>query len=79
LSEDAWLDAHDLDVQVKNGEVTIKGTVHNREEKRRAEDIAASVSGAQQVHNQIRIEASQGASSRSATNASSEKESAKNK
>ncbi len=35
--------------------VTLSGTVHDRMEKRRAEDIADSVLGVKDVQNQIRI------------------------
>ena len=55
LTENAELDASDIEVQVQNGEVTLSGTVEHRYFKKLAEHIAESVSGVQDVHNQIRI------------------------
>jgi BON domain-containing protein len=40
---------------VRNGEVTLEGTVNERHMKRRAEDCAEDVSGVSQVHNRLRI------------------------
>jgi osmotically-inducible protein OsmY len=54
LSE-GYLDASDVEVTVSNAEVTLTGTVNNRWDKRRAEDIAESVSGVTHVENRIRV------------------------
>ncbi len=54
------LDATDLDVRVQNGEVTLSGTVSDRWGKRTAEEIAESVWGVKDVHNQIRVVQEQG-------------------
>ena len=43
--EDDALDASDIEVQVKNGEVTLTGTVPDRWAKRRAEECAEKVMG----------------------------------
>ena len=40
---------------VVGGEVTLSGTVNRRDQRRRAEDIAESVSGAKHVQNNIRV------------------------
>jgi len=40
----------------KSGEVTLTGTVDRRDEKRMAEDVAESVSGVRDVHNQLRTQ-----------------------
>jgi osmotically-inducible protein OsmY len=53
LSDDDEVDASDITVSVKNGEVTLEGTVADRYTKRRAEHIAASVRGVVDVHNQL--------------------------
>jgi hypothetical protein len=45
LTDDPWIDASDIEVSVSSAEVTLDGTVNNRSDKRRAEDIAESVSG----------------------------------
>jgi osmotically-inducible protein OsmY len=55
LTQDHELDASDVSVEVKDGEVTLKGSVPDRESKRRAEDLAESCSGVKDVLNQLRI------------------------
>jgi len=55
LTDDYALDASEIDVQVNNGEVTLSGTVDSRYEKRRAEDVAESVSGVKNVENRLRV------------------------
>nr|WP_307158068.1 BON domain-containing protein [Rhizobium paknamense] len=55
LSDDPAVDASDIDVQVADGEVTLSGEVSSRYEKRRAEDVAESVSGVHNVQNNIRV------------------------
>jgi hyperosmotically inducible protein len=42
-------------VDVKNGEVTIRGTVDNAQEKARVEEIARRASGVKSVNNQLTI------------------------
>ena len=54
LSDDDELDASDITVTVSKSEVTLEGTVPDRHSKRRAEDIAESVSGVTEVHNRLR-------------------------
>jgi osmotically-inducible protein OsmY len=58
LTEDWMLDASDIEVSASNGEVTLSGTVSERRSKRRAEDLAESVSGVKDVHNTIRVQQS---------------------
>jgi len=55
LSDDYYLDASDVEVAVVNTEVTLSGTVNSRDDKRRAEDIAESVSGVTNVENRLRV------------------------
>ena len=55
LTQDHELDASNITVEVQNGEIILKGTVTDRESKRRAEDIAESCSGVREVQNQLRI------------------------
>jgi len=55
LSDDYYIDASDIEVMVTNTEVTLTGTVNSREDKRRAEDIAESVSGVMNVENRLRV------------------------
>jgi osmotically-inducible protein OsmY len=55
LTHHGQVDAHDIQVDVQNCEVTLRGTVDSRQTKRIAEDIANSVWGVRDVHNQLRI------------------------
>jgi osmotically-inducible protein OsmY len=81
LMADDRLDAYDVQVKVKDGEVTLSGTVPDRQSKRRAEDIADQVMGVRDVMNQIRVQSesqtgqrdpsSTSTGSRSSTNARS--------
>jgi hypothetical protein len=54
LSDDDEVDASEITVNVKGGEVTLEGSVTDRYSKRRAEDIVESVSGVQDVSNRLR-------------------------
>ena len=49
------VDAGEIEVRVENGEVTLSGSVRDRGDKRRAEDVAEEVSGVRDVHNNIRV------------------------
>lgn len=55
LTDDRHLDASEIQVHVQNGEVTLTGTVESRADRRRAEDIAESVSGVSYVMNNLRV------------------------
>lgn len=55
LSDDPWLDASEIEVTVNSAEIILSGTVNERSEKRRAEDLAESVSGVKHVENRIRV------------------------
>jgi len=55
LTQHGRIDAGDMDVQVQNGEVTLSGNANSRDEKRMAEDVAASVPGVSDVNNQIKV------------------------
>lgn len=61
LTDDAWLDASNIDIEVKVAEVTLNGTVNSREDKRRAEDLAEAISGVRHVQNNLRVEGNDGA------------------
>jgi hypothetical protein len=60
LTDDPWIDAGDIDVQVQAGIVTLTGKVESRDDKRRAEDVAEVVSGVRDVSNQLRVERREG-------------------
>ena len=55
LSDDDWLDASEIDVQMQGEEVILTGTVNSREDKRRAEDLAESIPGVRNVENRLRV------------------------
>jgi hypothetical protein len=55
LTSHPGLDASDIQVQVKNGELTLSGSVDSRWAKREAEDIADSILGVKDVHNQLSV------------------------
>jgi osmotically-inducible protein OsmY len=67
LTDDGWLDASDIEVQVSSAEVTLTGHVNSREEKRRAEDIVEAVSGVKHVQNNLRVKDRMSASSQGST------------
>jgi osmotically-inducible protein OsmY len=71
LSDDDQLDASEIEVKVEKGEVILSGTVSDRSSKRRAEDIAESVSGVKHVENRIRISSQSSTDSKSTSPGSS--------
>jgi osmotically-inducible protein OsmY len=56
LSDDDNVDASGIEIAVKNGEVTLSGTVHDRRSKRMAEDCIEHVRGVKDVTNNIRVQ-----------------------
>lgn len=57
---DRWdVDSREIEVAVENGEVTLRGSVPERSMKFRAESICDSVSGVNEVHNQLRVQPQQ--------------------
>jgi osmotically-inducible protein OsmY len=55
LMQHGQIDASEMTVDVQNREVTLNGTVNNRKAKRMAEDMAESVPGVTNVHNQLKV------------------------
>lgn len=55
FTEDPLLDASEIEIEVIEHDVILKGTVSSRMQKRHAENIAESVSGVQHVENRIRV------------------------
>jgi hypothetical protein len=49
------VDADDVEVKVEKREVTLTGTVRNRAEKWRLEEVAEDVFGVEDVHNQLKV------------------------
>jgi BON domain len=60
LSDDPHIDASEIEVSVNNGEVTLSGSVNDRNAKRHAEDIIEHLTGVKNVQNNLRV--SQGGS-----------------
>lgn len=61
LTDDPDIDASDIEIAVSRGEVTLSGTVREREDKRRAEDLIERISGVNEVHNMLRVNRSDAA------------------
>jgi hypothetical protein len=55
LTRHPEIDASDIEVEVKNGVVTLSGTVEDRYTKRLAEDVAELTLGVHDVENRMRI------------------------
>jgi hypothetical protein len=58
LADDPHVDASEMEVHVEGGEVTLEGMIETREMRRRAEDIAHTVSGVKDVHSRLRVQPS---------------------
>ncbi|WP_210335330.1 BON domain-containing protein [Microvirga sp.] len=56
LTEDPLIDASNIEVLVKDGEITLNGTVMSRGLKRRAEDLVELASGVSHVQNNLRVQ-----------------------
>jgi osmotically-inducible protein OsmY len=55
LADDDRVDASNIEVTVKNGEVILTGTVDDRQSKRMAEECVENLSGVKDVQNQLRV------------------------
>ncbi len=55
LMEHGQIDASEIEVEVREGVVLLRGYVNSRYAKRAAEDIAESVPGVKDVQNQLRV------------------------
>ena len=56
LAGDSRVDAREIDVRVRDADVTLEGAVSDRRMRRLAEDLAAAVPGVRDVFNQLRVE-----------------------
>jgi len=59
LTDDPYVDASEIEVNVENGEVSLNGSIENRNQRHRAEIIAEQVSGVTHVQNNLRVHARQ--------------------
>ncbi len=55
LTHHPYVDASDIEVAVKDGEVTLSGTVDGRMVKRAAEEACDHVRGVKDIHNHLRV------------------------
>lgn len=55
LTRHGRLDASDVEVEVRGGEVFLRGQVDTRQAKRMAEDTVESIGGVKEVHNDLRV------------------------
>ncbi|HEY4056711.1 MAG TPA: BON domain-containing protein [Kofleriaceae bacterium] len=55
LTDHEHIDASGIDVEVKNGDVTLSGMVPDRDTKRAAEDCAERIAGVKDVTNQLKV------------------------
>jgi osmotically-inducible protein OsmY len=57
LTDDPWVDATHVNVSVSGGEVTLSGTVEDREAKHRCERLIEDLPGVRHVQNNLRVDA----------------------
>lgn len=55
LTDNPFIDASDVSVDVEKGEVTLRGTVRDRRQKYAIEDLIADVSGVNEIHNYLSV------------------------
>jgi BON domain-containing protein len=55
FTDDEWLDASELTVNVRQGVIILAGSVPDRQQARRAESIAYAISGVRGVANKLRV------------------------
>lgn len=55
LADDPRIDAGDVSVEVERSEVTLHGTVRDREQRNAIEDLIADVVGVNQIHNHLSV------------------------
>lgn len=72
LTQDHWIDAEDIDVRVSEGEVTLEGTVQDRQAKRMAEDLVERLSGVRNVINHLRVKSASGSDAPSSSGSGNE-------
>lgn len=60
LTDDPFIDASDVTVDVERGEVTLRGTVANRQQKYAIEDLVADVTGVNEIHNYVSVANNEG-------------------
>jgi len=65
IAQQGHIDATSVEVKVVSGIVTLRGTVHERHDKRGLEQLVEHVRGVEDVHNEVRLARSGAATERS--------------
>jgi hypothetical protein len=55
FTHDRFLDASEIEIEVKDGEVILSGHVNDRASKRRAEDLAEIIAGVKHLENRLKF------------------------
>jgi osmotically-inducible protein OsmY len=55
LTEDPYIDASEITIEVTAGVVTLEGVIEDRSQKHRAEDLVDATSGVKDVHNRLNV------------------------
>jgi osmotically-inducible protein OsmY len=55
LMADPHVDASEIEVEVQQGRILLRGTVPDRRAKHRAEDLADAILGSTEIDNQLRV------------------------
>lgn len=55
LTDNPFVDARNINIDVQDGEVTMTGSVEERRQKYAAEDVVADVFGVAEVHNSLTV------------------------
>jgi hypothetical protein len=55
LTRHGQIDASGMSVEVRDGEVTVRGEVENRRSKRMVEDTLDNIAGVKEIHNELRV------------------------
>jgi osmotically-inducible protein OsmY len=55
LTDDPFIDASRITVEVSSSEVTLQGTVQVRQQKFAIEDVVADVAGVTEIHNRLSV------------------------
>ncbi|MDQ3037576.1 MAG: BON domain-containing protein [Myxococcota bacterium] len=55
IAHQGWIDASDVEVKVEHGEVTLRGTVRDRADKRNLECMLDQIPGVHDVHNELKV------------------------
>lgn len=55
LTRERFVDASNVDIEVRDAIVYLRGAVDDREQKRRAEDVVDNITGVHEVRNELRV------------------------